>query len=200
MVNPISFDRVALQARLALLRPRHRVAFAALCAERLLPYYRWFSEVEHWGDYAALRRSLDVVWDHVGGNEIASVRVEGLRHLSESLTPDTKDFSSPLASRAMDSATAVSLALRLCTEPSAQTAAEVAEIAVEAAFGTEQLEVVDNLDQPRIADRTELKRLLRGPKVAEELERQQGAFEELMADPKKILSRHDLRRRFGAPS
>jgi hypothetical protein len=62
------------------------------------------------------------------------------------------------------------------------------------------VEPVESLNQPRIADRTELKRLLRGPKVAEELERQQGAFEELMADPKKILSLQDLRRRFGAPS
>jgi uncharacterized protein YjaG (DUF416 family) len=200
MVDAIRFDRAALQSKLALLDPRRQVAFAALCAERLLPYYRWFSAGEHWGDFAALRRSLDVVWDYVRGDDIAPGQLEALRQLSESLAPDTEDFSSPLASRAMDSATAVALSLGLCTAPSAQITADVAEIASEAAFGTEQSQLIDNLDQPRIADRAQLKGLLRGPRVVEEIEMQQKSLEALKRSSKTSPDLDDLRRRFGSPS
>src|SRR5205807_263748 len=144
-----------LAARLAQLDARRQAAFAGLCAERLMPFYRWFQRTERWGDYDGLRRSLDVVWDYVGGVEITASQAENLRKLVDAATPDTDEFSDALASRAMDAATAVSQTVAICAEPSNIRAAEVGEIAFEAAFGVEQSGQIQNVDQPRIADRVQ---------------------------------------------
>ncbi len=87
------------------LGPREQVAFAALCAERLLPYYRWFSSTERWGT-DRLRNAHDVE-----GQPQSREQYEQLVADCRRLTPDNEDFNSPLAARAMDASVAVITAL-----------------------------------------------------------------------------------------
>jgi len=92
------------------LGPREQVAFAALCAERLLPYYRWFSSAERWG-IDRLQNALAAVWGHVEGQPQSREQYEQLLADCRRLTPDTEDFNSSLAARGMDASVAVITAL-----------------------------------------------------------------------------------------
>src|SRR5262245_39093381 len=72
--------------------PQQRVALAAAMAQRWLPIYGPFSVAEQWGDPANLRRSLEAVWNHVGGRMLAPA--DWARHvkLLEDSTPHMDDF------------------------------------------------------------------------------------------------------------
>jgi uncharacterized protein YjaG (DUF416 family) len=189
------FDRDATAAQLAALTPRGRVAFAAICAERLMPYYQWFQRVESWGNPSALRSALDAVWRHVDGDYMAPDVAAFHRAICGVATPDSEDFNSPLASRALDAAAATSEAVGLCIEPSPAVAAEVAEIAFEAAFGHEQLEAAQHSDLVHIADPDALKQLSAQGRLAAELELQQAVLKHL-ADTSQDIKSSELRRRF----
>ena len=83
------FDAADLERELDALPPAHRTAFAAACAERLLPNYGVFSEVEGWGDPARLARGLDSVWRYLEGHPLPAERLEGLLRDEDRLAPDT---------------------------------------------------------------------------------------------------------------
>jgi hypothetical protein len=55
-------------------RPR-RQAFVAACAERLWPSYPAFSEMEEWGDPAAVRQVLDELWASAEGEGMPAERI-----------------------------------------------------------------------------------------------------------------------------
>jgi uncharacterized protein YjaG (DUF416 family) len=150
-----AFDRRELETKLEKFGSRQQAAFAALCAERLLPYYRWFSRLHGWGNYDRLTEALDAVWLYVKGPLGPDAYREFINRC-EDVTPDTEHFNSPLASRALDASASVIGALQMCIEPSARMAAEVAELAVDAAFGVEQIAKVEDLARVRIADRSAL--------------------------------------------
>ncbi len=57
------FDREAIKGRLLVVAPTSRRLFALVCAERLLPLYRLFSERTKRGDYQVLRGVLDRLWE-----------------------------------------------------------------------------------------------------------------------------------------
>jgi uncharacterized protein YjaG (DUF416 family) len=64
----LRFDKSELARELEQLSPRRRVAFAAACAERLLPAYAHFSQRTGRGDPGRLATILDRVWgDATGG-------------------------------------------------------------------------------------------------------------------------------------
>ena len=192
------FDRAKVQTQLAELGTREQTAFAALCAERLLPYYRWFSSQEHWGSYERLNDALGAVWRYVEGNPLTSEEYDHLVEECRALTPDTEDFDSPLTPRAMDASVAVVQALRMCVEPSERRAAEVAEVAVHAAFGMEQINAVEDLGQVRVADPAHLRALFGAGRVDQELEIQAGVLEALRQEtPLDVAT---LRERFGLAS
>ena len=173
------FDRERVQAQLGELETRAQAAFVALCAERLLPYYRWFWNLERWGNYERLAEALGAVWQYVEGQPVAREAYERLIRECRALTPDTEDFDSPLTPRAMDASVAVVQALRMCIEPSERRAAEVAELAVDAAFGMEQIDAAEDLGAVRIADQAQLKALFGAGRMKHELETQAAALEAL---------------------
>jgi uncharacterized protein YjaG (DUF416 family) len=131
------FDRVASLDRLTSLTELQRAAYATACAERMVPVYEWFQAVEAWGDVQVLRRSLDVAWGWVK-SEAGTEQVTDAIAACEEVIPDTDDFSTGLASRALDAASALAQALETCLCPSPETALEAGEIAWECAFGLEQ--------------------------------------------------------------
>jgi uncharacterized protein YjaG (DUF416 family) len=100
-----------LQQTLATWSPEQRTAFAAAMAERWLPVYEEFSAEEQWGDAASLRRTLDAVWQQVGG--VGLTPKERKRHaaLVEDCTPILDDFD---AYEAMTACVMISEALECC--------------------------------------------------------------------------------------
>lgn len=132
-----SFDRGYFLSKLTTLSGRQRAAYAIACAERLLPLYAFFEGAESWGDKAILERGMEVAWEWVKGQAETQQIIDAISACEE-VTPDTEDFSSGLASRALDAASAAAQALETCLNPSAEAALEAGEIAWECAFGIEQ--------------------------------------------------------------
>src|SRR5690349_8253068 len=75
MSATLVFDETALLRELARLATRSRAAFAAACAERLLPAYERFSRRAGRGDPVALSRILARVWEHLLGDEMTDEEV-----------------------------------------------------------------------------------------------------------------------------
>ena len=134
-----AFDRGAVTSQVSRLRPEARAAFAALAAERLLPYYGRFQAETGWGSVGPLKRGLDLVWQYVLGRSVSGDDVRKASVECKLVAPDTEDFETPLVSRALDATSAVLSALRACEDPAPGVSAAAAESAWEAAFGTEQL-------------------------------------------------------------
>lgn len=132
-----SFDRADFLGELTTLSGRQRSAYAIACAERLLPLYDWFEATESWGDGAVLRRSVEIAWGWIKC-QVDAGQIASAISACEEVTPDTEEFSSGLASRALDAASATVQALETCLNPLPETALEAGEIAWECAFGVEQ--------------------------------------------------------------
>jgi hypothetical protein len=132
-----SFDRDKSLSKLTALSGLHRAAYAIACAERLLPLYSWFEVTESWGSSTVLERSIEIAWRWVKGRAGAPEIIDAITACEE-VTPDTEDFRSGLASRALDAASATAQALETCLNPLPEIALEAGEIAWECAFGVEQ--------------------------------------------------------------
>ncbi|ULO10326.1 DUF416 family protein [Paenibacillus sp. 19GGS1-52] len=63
------------------------IAFGASLCERLLPNYMKFTEIEKWGDFGFMRRTLDEIWKYILENEISESRIEELMVGCYRLTP-----------------------------------------------------------------------------------------------------------------
>ena len=105
---------VYLSEKMTSWSPGQRIALAAAIAEHWLPAYDSFSAEEHWGDPASLRRSLDAVWTHIQGRELAARDVARHTQQIEEITPHMDDFD---AEEALIAAAAVQEALRTCGNP-----------------------------------------------------------------------------------
>jgi len=97
-----------------------RLAFAASCCERAYPNYVSFSQHADWGGPAALRTSLNRVWDFIEGSIRALDDLAELEQKCESVTPDLDDFSTSdidvLAGAAQEAAFMVRLLLQFCRD------------------------------------------------------------------------------------
>lgn len=155
------FEREKTLASLTGLPPQKLMAFALASAERLIPLYKWFQQVEAWGNVRALEEGIEIGWHRVKGEDIADAEFASAILACEEATPDTDDFESPLASRALDAASAVSQALETCSNPTPRDAAAAAEIAWECAFGLEQSRML-NAGVVHIADKSILEQASRG--------------------------------------
>jgi uncharacterized protein YjaG (DUF416 family) len=171
------FRRDEIMDLLMTLSERHRTAYAIACAERLLPLYQWFQHLQSWGETGALERGIELAWRWVKGGEGLDAEISDAIRSCEVVTPDTEDFDSPLASRALDAASAVAQALETCISPLPETAADAGEIAWECAFGIEQSRVVET-DMVHFADRQLLENLAKGGLVMleEDLQRKSLAW------------------------
>lgn len=91
--------------------PEQRVALAAAMAERWLHVYEAFSKAEQWGDPDSLRRSLEAVWNHLGGRRLSPAEVARYMAQVEDSTPHMDDFDDEAA---LAAAIMVQQALRSC--------------------------------------------------------------------------------------
>lgn len=155
------FEREKTLVSLTGLPAQKLMAFALASAERLIPLYNWFQQVEAWGNVRALEEGIEIGWRRVKGEGIADAEFANAILACEEATPDTDDFESPLASRALDAASAVSQALETCSNPTPRDAADAAEIAWECAFGLEQSRMLD-AGVVHIADKSILEQASRG--------------------------------------
>jgi uncharacterized protein YjaG (DUF416 family) len=155
------FEREKLHEQLATLSQRHWAAFAVACAERLMPLYRWFEEVESWGDEKVLSSGIELVWSWIITGRPSDAEIAGAVRDCENAAPNTEDFSSPLVSRALDAAATVALALEVCISPLPDTAADAGQIAWDCAFGIEQSRL-PNAGKLTIANRELLQQAARG--------------------------------------
>jgi uncharacterized protein YjaG (DUF416 family) len=109
-----------------------RAAFAAACAERLWPSYPAFSELEEWGDPAAVRQVLDDLWGSAEGEELPAVQIPELVQILDPLAPDLDDFTgSFLASAALNVIAAIVAGVECGREQAAGRAGDAAWLVVE---------------------------------------------------------------------
>jgi uncharacterized protein YjaG (DUF416 family) len=111
------FDRGSLRDELSRMPTRNRAAFAACCAQRMIPNYERFQALSGWGDPSVLRRALDYPWG-ILSSDAATDRAGLKRHEAacDTVTPDMDDFGRfDFASAALDAAVAVLGTLR-CLE------------------------------------------------------------------------------------
>lgn len=91
----------------------HQLAvFFASCAERLLPLYEAFVELEGWGDALKVRRALDASWTAVEGGVTNDPGLAVEAAEVEAVTPHADDFESVETILAQDACAAVGAALR----------------------------------------------------------------------------------------
>lgn len=107
------YDHSNLNDSLTRIKPLARIAFAAACCERLLPNYRYFSQVENWGDVKKLELSLEYIWKVVKGQVPDQDIVEEFRQQCISSTPEADDFP---ARSPEPEATEVTIAIRRTLE------------------------------------------------------------------------------------
>src|SRR5712691_9422325 len=109
-----------LERELKRLPHSFQLAFAASCCERAYPNYVIFFQRARWGGPAALRTSLNRVWDFIEGSSRALDDIGELEQKCESVTPDLDDFSTSdidiQAAAAQEAAFMVRLLLQFCRD------------------------------------------------------------------------------------
>jgi len=190
-----SFGRDKVLEQLAPLSERQWAAYAAACAERLLPLYRWFQGVESWGDTGVLEKGIELAWSWARGEQHEDAKFAEAIQACEAVTPDTDEFESPLASRALDAASAVAQALEVCVSPLPETAADAGEIAWECAFGVEQSRLLET-GVVQIADRQILMNAAQGGIVLLEEDLQLRSLQSLRQESFTQEEFDDFRRKF----
>lgn len=125
----LSFDQAALTRELLSLRPKHQIAFAASCCERLLPNYYAFAYLEKWGDVSILREALDEIWRYVEVGNVDTVRFEHLLHLCIDQVPDTESFSGQWTSAALDASASIYETLHCCIDENVEHVVTIASLA-----------------------------------------------------------------------
>lgn len=83
----LEYDEAALNERLARLPEAARVAFAASCAERLVPVYEWAAGSSADQDVAVVRAALDLGWSASASTD----QIEQAQAEVEALVPDEDD-------------------------------------------------------------------------------------------------------------
>lgn len=106
--------RSCLTSRLQCLSNRHRVAFAALCAERQFGTYVYVSREDANLRPDVLRRAIDRSWDYVLGQKVVDTEFNELTEAVELLIPDLNEDTSEFASVVLDAVATVSYLLEAC--------------------------------------------------------------------------------------
>lgn len=129
----LNFDEAQLAGKLERVPLQHRVAFAATCAERLMPAYVAFSNRSGRGDPAVLRGILTRLWNDLAGDRMQDTEVQSKIDVCMALIPQEDDGPWVMEhAAAEDAASAVAYALRCRQSGHAQEAAWSARRAYEA--------------------------------------------------------------------
>jgi uncharacterized protein YjaG (DUF416 family) len=120
---PISRYKRALRRRLDQLDPAGRAAFAAACAERLLPAYRRFHEQTGRGEPQALAVALATLWRQLAGQEVPAAELERQARRAVALLDEPAEGEwSELSPYAEDAVAAVAYALQCYLQGESQQA------------------------------------------------------------------------------
>jgi uncharacterized protein YjaG (DUF416 family) len=186
----LRYDEARLVQDLSRLSPEARAAFAATCAERMLPIYRWFHERTGRGDPAALEGALAHLWADLGGGESSGLEIE--RGVAEGLVPDEDDSWVDECAFAQHAAASVAYAIRSRLEGDGQEAGWAARQVYEAI----DLWVTtrDNVDVNAVGVED---RIVEDPLIQAELARQKRDIEALVASLDPVAMR-ELARSEGA--
>jgi uncharacterized protein YjaG (DUF416 family) len=106
----LRYDEPGLVTALSSVLPTAQSIFAAACAERLLPVYRWFHERTGRGDPSALEDALAELWTDLEGQR--SVQLESKQRMAEELVPHEDDSWIDDCAYAQHAAAAVAYAIR----------------------------------------------------------------------------------------
>jgi len=154
-----------------------RVAFAGLCAERLLPAYVRFSEEARRGNPGELAGILDHLWTDIEAGAVVPADIDSRLEKSMALVPGEDDVPWVESQAAgEDAAEALVYALRCCKTGDGQDAAWAAECVYEALDNFVINELNLDMNSPGAGDH-----VLSHPLMQAELARQQRDLEELSA-------------------
>jgi uncharacterized protein YjaG (DUF416 family) len=170
-----SFDEAVLIQRLGRISKRRRIAFAAACAERLMPAYANYVSRSGWGDAAKLRFILDDLWSAIERGVSAPTDLQSTIDACMALIPgEDRGPWMPEQAYAEDAVSALAYALQCHQTGAPQEAAWSARRAYEA---VDQFVVRQHkLDTEARRDE---KRVLAYPAIQNELERQDRDLESL---------------------
>jgi uncharacterized protein len=100
--------RIGISVMLNQLSPIKNLIFSVIICERLLPNYEYFSQKVSWGDFQILLNAINIIYDEIYQRKIHSKEeILNAINLVESVTPDTEDYDSILASFALDTCTSI---------------------------------------------------------------------------------------------
>jgi uncharacterized protein YjaG (DUF416 family) len=187
----LRYDEEALVDALNKLRPDGRVAFAAACAERLLPIIRTVHEKTGQGDFAVVEEQLKRLWRHLDGTlRLSATESQRLARRLEILIPGEDAPWSEHNPYVENAISAVCYALQCHATDQPQTAAYAARQAYEAV--DHFVHNRDNVDfnLPGSEDR-----VLQDPLVQSELQRQRDDLDALARMSESIDIIHQLRTR-----
>ena len=172
--------------RLGTLSVRTRVAFAASCAEQLVPSYVAFSDAERWGDVGGVRGALDMAWEFARGSSLRSERIHDVGHQLERVAPALEDFRPLLPAIAVRAVDATNEALSICADSHPRHALIAADDCREA--------VAFYLFQLRNPSEDEMHA---DPLMRQELDRQRALLDDLKKSPLERSTIDNLRRSVG---
>jgi len=185
-VRLIHFEEAQLVEKIERLPHQARSAFAAACAERLLPSYSRFWKRTGRGDANTLAATLGRLWDDLSGIPMSDAEVEAEIKTCMELIPQENDGPWVMEQAAAeDAASALAYALRCRKNGLANEAAWAARRAYEAVtFFCENVEG-NGSGKVRMLDYSqrlsEYARHLANPLVQAELARQQRDLDELLS-------------------
>jgi uncharacterized protein YjaG (DUF416 family) len=174
-----SYNEQALIERLREIPAESRVAFALLCAERLLPSYQAFHEATGKGSFAALACISERLWKDISGERMTIEEVSAQLQACMELIPGEEDTpGSPLQVYAEDAASALAYALRARLSGESQEAVWAARRAYETLdhYVIQHDEIDPNEPQAE-------EHVVHHPLIQVELIRQQRDLDDLQADP-----------------
>ena len=187
-MTDLRYDEDANIARLDKLPVLCRAVFALLCALRLLPSYRRFSDRTGRGDATRLEALVEQLGHDLDRSELNDATLESAIETCSSLIPDEADgWEEETQPYAEDAAAAVAYALRARLTGSSQEAAWA---------GRRAYEAIDYFVS-KSADRFDLQtdaEALEHPLLQAELNRQLRDLRELAASPSDELLRSLLER------
>ncbi|MGK3968402.1 DUF416 family protein [Sorangium sp. So ce118] len=176
-MNILKFDEVQLIKDIERLAPRHRVAFAAACAERLRPAYLTFSARTGRGNPRQYEAILDLLWSDLDEQRMTDAEVSAHMESCMALIPQEDDgpWINEQAS-AEDAGAALAYALQCRQSGQSQEAAWAARCSYEAL--DHYVITHEGLDIKIPGTET---RVLSHPLVQAELDRQWRDIRELLA-------------------
>jgi len=130
MAEDLTFDEDKIVTIATQMSPKGRLAFALICAERMLPNYREFARETGRGGEDVIRRALDYGWDCL--LDLAQPNISASEELAKELdfwAPEPGNFSTPLVSAALDAVCSAEYVVEIAYSQDVDAVRSVASLA-----------------------------------------------------------------------